>query len=84
MNKHIRRLSVLLLSVWMLWGDLIWSLKDRAVGPSSTLLFKQIIDSEFLYGLIIIAFPNFTNIFLQPIIGFISDRHRGRLGRRIL
>lgn len=75
--------GILLLSLWMLWGDLIWSLKDRAVGPSSTLLFKQIIDSEFLYGLIIIAFPNFTNIFLQPIIGFVSDRHRGRLGRRI-
>ena len=75
--------GIILLSIWMLWGDLIWSLKDRAVGPSSTLLFKQIIDSEFLYGLIIIAFPNFTNIFLQPIIGFVSDRHRGRLGRRI-
>ncbi|MBR7118675.1 MAG: MFS transporter [Lentisphaeria bacterium] len=75
--------GVIALSFWMLWGDFVWSMKDRAIGPSSTLLFKQIIDSEFLYGLIIIAFPNFTNIFLQPIIGFVSDRHRGRLGRRI-
>ncbi|MBO7154004.1 MAG: MFS transporter [Lentisphaeria bacterium] len=75
--------GIIALSFWMLWGDFVWSMKDRAIGPSSTLLFKQIIDSEFLYGLIIIAFPNFTNIFLQPIIGFVSDRHRGRLGRRI-
>ena len=75
--------GILALSFWMLWGDFVWSMKDRAIGPSSTLLFKEIIESEFLYGLIIIAFPNFTNIFLQPIIGFVSDRHRSRLGRRI-
>ena len=75
--------GILALSFWMLWGDFFWAMKDRAIGPSSTLLFKQIVNSEFLYGLIIIAFPNFTNIFLQPIIGFVSDRHRGRLGRRI-
>lgn len=29
------------------------------------------------------AFPNFTNIFLCPLISYISDRHRGRWGRRI-
>ena len=75
--------GIIALSFWMIWGDFVWAMKDRAIGPSSTLLFKQIVDSEFLFGLIIIGFPNFTNIFLQPIIGFISDRHRGRLGRRI-
>ncbi len=75
--------GLILLCFWLLWGDFPWAMKDRAIGPSATLLIKQLGVSDFLYGLIIIAFPNFTNIFLMPMISYISDRHRGRLGRRI-
>ncbi len=75
--------GLLILGFWLLWGDFPWTLKDRAVAPSATLLIKQIGVSEFVYGLIIVGFPNFTNTFLSPIISYISDRHRGRWGRRI-
>lgn len=72
-----------MLCFWLLWGDFTWAMKDRAVGPAATLLIKEIGVSEFLYGLIIVGFPNFTNTFLSPIISYLSDRHRGRWGRRI-
>ena len=68
---------------WLLWGDFAWAMKDRAIGPSATLLIRTFDVSDLVYTLIIIAFPNFTNIFLCPIVSYISDRHRGRLGRRI-
>ena len=72
-----------MLFFWLLWGDFTWAMKDRAVGPSATLLIKQIGVSDFLYALIVIAFPCSTNIFLSPIISYLSDRHRGPHGRRI-
>ena len=75
--------GLVLLCFWLLWGDFPWAMKDRAVGPSATLLIKQLGVSDFLYGLIIVGFPNFTNTFLLPAISYISDRHRGRWGRRI-
>ena len=68
---------------WLLWGDFTWAMKDRAVGPSATLLIRMFDVSDLVFTLIIVAFPNFTNIFLCPIISYISDRHRGRFGRRI-
>lgn len=75
--------GLIVLCLCLLGGDFPWALKDRAVGPSATLLIKQIGVSELVYGLVIIGFPNFTNLFLSPAICYISDRHRGRRGRRI-
>lgn len=75
--------GLVMLCFWLLWGDFPWAMKDRAVGPSATLLIKQLGVSDFIYGLIIVGFPNFTNTFLSPVIGYVSDRHRGRWGRRI-
>ena len=68
---------------WLLWGDFAWAMKDRAIGPAATLLIRTFDVNDFLFSLIIISFPSFTNIFLMPIISYISDRHRGRWGRRI-
>ncbi len=68
---------------WLLGGDFAWAMKDRAISPAATLLIREFGVSDLVYSLIIIAFPNFTNIFLMPMISYISDRHRGRFGRRI-
>ena len=75
--------GLIALFCYLLGGDFAWALKDRAIGPASILLFKKFCDSDLLFSLIVIAFPNFTNIYLCPIISYISDRHRGKLGRRI-
>ena len=68
----------------LLWGDFAWSMKDRVVFPMTVKLAKERFElNDTLYSILIISFPNFTNIFLMPIVSFLSDRHRGRLGRRI-
>ncbi len=76
-------LGLIILSMWLIGGDIPLQLKARAVGPSATILIKEIGVSEFLYGLIMVSWPQFTSIFLGPIVCYISDRHRGRWGRRI-
>jgi MFS family permease len=75
--------SLIVLFIWLLGGDFAWAMKDRAIVPAATLLIRQFGVSDLVFSLIIISFPNFTNIFLTPIISYISDRHRGRWGRRI-
>ncbi|MBR0457639.1 MAG: MFS transporter [Victivallales bacterium] len=75
--------GLVILALFLVWGDFTWAMKDRAVGPSATILIKKIGVSDFVYSLIIVSFPNFTNIFLCPLIAYISDRHRGPMGRRI-
>ena len=50
-----------MLFFWLLWGDFTWAMKDRAVGPSATLLIKQIGVSDFLYALIVIALCIFSS-----------------------
>lgn len=68
----------------LLWGDFAWSMKDRVVFPMTTKLAKERFGlNDTWYSVLIISFPNFTNIFLMPIVSYLSDRHRGRLGRRI-
>ncbi len=68
----------------LLWGDFAWSMKDRVVFPMTVKLAKDRFGlNDTLYSILIISFPNFTNIFLMPIVSYLSDRHRGRLGRRI-
>ena len=68
----------------LLWGDFAWSMKDRVVFPMTVKLAKERFEmDDTWYSILIISFPNFTNIFLMPIVSYLSDRHRGRLGRRI-
>ncbi|MBQ4107119.1 MAG: MFS transporter [Lentisphaeria bacterium] len=75
--------GVIVLFCWLLWGDFAWGLKERAVGFVAGLMVKSFGISNFWYGVMMTSYPCFTNIFLMPVISFWSDRHRGRLGRRI-
>ncbi len=75
--------GLVVLFFWLMWGDFAYSMKDRAAGAVAGLMLKRFDVSDFLYGIIMISFPNFTNIFLCPIVSYRSDRHRGKYGRRI-
>ncbi len=75
--------GLVMLFIWLMWGDFAYSMKDRASGPVAALMIKQFDVSDFLFGIIMISFPNFTNLFLCPIVAYRSDRHRGKYGRRI-
>ena len=68
---------------WLLWGDFAWSMKERTVGQVATLLVKSFQIPDLWVSILIVSIPNFTNIFLMPIVSFRSDRHRGKYGRRI-
>ncbi len=75
--------GIVMLFIWLLWGDFVWSMKERAVGYVAALMVKSFGVSDFVYSLLIISFPSFATIFLGPIISYKSDRYRSRFGRRI-
>ncbi len=76
--------GIIALCFWLLWGDCPWALKERAIYPSAGIvLTKQLGVSNLLFAVITIWVPNLINMFLAPAISYISDRHRGKLGRRI-
>lgn len=67
----------------MLTGDFAWAFKDRSVAMITKVLFKQYGASDFVNGLLITSLPMILGVILTPIVSYRSDRHRGKLGRRI-
>lgn len=47
------------------------------------LLIKKFEASDMITGLLIGTLPNALGLVLTPVISYVSDRHRGRWGRRI-
>jgi len=68
---------------WLLWGDVAWSLRERSVPSTMQLLFQKLGASNLLSSLLIASLPNILVLICGPIVSYRSDRHRGRLGRRI-
>ena len=75
--------GLVVLFVWLLWGDFSLAMRDRAVGPVLGLLFNRYHASDLVTGLFFASLPAGIGLILCPIISFRSDRHRGRWGRRI-
>lgn len=71
------------LFAWLLLGDFAWSLKERAVVPVAQVLLKQLQASDFFIALVVGSLPAALGMLLGPVVAVRSDRHRGRLGRRI-
>lgn len=67
---------------WLLWGDFAWQLKDRT-GPIVQVMLGQFKASDFLTALFMMSVPAVITMTLGPLVGFWSDNHRGRWGRRI-
>lgn len=72
-----------ILFFWLLWGDVAWSLKERSILPMGQLVLKQLHASDFINGLLMGALPSLIAMLIQPVVSFASDRHRGKMGRRI-
>lgn len=75
--------GLVLLFAFLLIGDFAWSLKERAVTPVAQILLRQLQASDFFIALVVGSFPAALGLLLGPVIAVRSDRHRGRLGRRI-
>jgi MFS family permease len=75
--------GLIVLFFWLLWGDFALNLKDRAVPPTLQLLLRQYHASDFTAGALVGTLPHAIAVLVLPIVGYWSDRHRGRWGRRI-
>ena len=44
--------GLIVLFLWLMWGDFAYSMKDRAAGAVAGLMLKRFDVSDFLYGII--------------------------------
>jgi MFS family permease len=75
--------GLVVLFFWLLWGDFGFYLKERAVPPALQLLLARFHVSDLVVGLLLASLPQVIAVLIGPVIGYHSDRHRGRWGRRI-
>lgn len=75
--------GLVMLFLWLLWGDFAWSMRDRSIGPMAQWYLNHLNVSNLLFGLLISSFPALIGLIFSPIVAVKSDRHRGRFGRRI-
>lgn len=75
--------GLVILFLWLLWGDFAWAMRDRSVPSILQILFKKYDASDTVTGLLLGSLPAAIAMLISPIISYKSDRHRGRWGRRI-
>jgi MFS family permease len=71
------------LTVWLLWGDIAWWMRERSAMPMVQLLLKKLSASDFVTALYLITIPSLTLLSIGPLVSIWSDRYRSRWGRRI-
>lgn len=71
------------LFMWLLWGDFCFTLMETVVPSVVPLRLNELNAPNWVLGLVMLTIPGILNVALNPIISTASDRHRGRLGRRI-
>lgn len=75
--------GLFLLFFWLLGGDFGLQFKERTVQPTLQLLLGHFQASDFVTGLLLLSLPQAIGVVVNPVFGYLSDRHRGRWGRRI-
>jgi MFS family permease len=75
--------SLVMLFVWMLWGDFCFVLMDQLLPMLLPLQLKALGASGFVMGLLTLTIPSAMNFVITPIVSFRSDRYRSKWGRRI-
>jgi maltose/moltooligosaccharide transporter len=68
---------------WLLWGDFSYQLRDRALNSIFPKLLHNFGASDTMVASLTSSAAALIVIILTPIFSYLSDRHRGRLGRRI-
>lgn len=75
--------TLVVLFCWLIFGDFAWSMRDRSVLPLAQWYLNHLNVPNLVFGLLLSSFPALLGLVLAPIVSVKSDRHRGRLGRRI-
>ena len=77
------RLGLFMMFVWLLWGDLVWSLMETVFPASMPLQLDRLgVPNEWI-GYLMGTAGAMINMTFVPVISFRSDRTRTRWGRRI-
>ncbi|MEI8246162.1 MAG: MFS transporter [Lentisphaerota bacterium] len=71
------------LFTWLLWGDFCFNMMETVVPSIVPLRLRELNVPSWVMGLVLVTLPCILNVALNPIISTASDRHRGRMGRRI-
>lgn len=75
--------GLMLLFLFLLLGDLAWSLRERAVQEVFKAMLLNLSKNALLLNLLVGALPAAVTMVVAPVVGAWSDRTRTRLGRRI-
>jgi MFS family permease len=75
--------GLLYVFVLLLWGDFILQLMESELPSVLPFLLKDLHASQSSIQFILKTLGYIVSVGLAPVVGFRSDRHRGRLGRRI-
>ncbi|GAA0995710.1 MFS transporter [Acrocarpospora macrocephala] len=78
-QPRIRKRVVLLIATAVFGQELIWNFYDAQV-PAE---LRRYVTSAGLIGLIM-GIDNVLGVFVQPWMGYLSDRHRARHGNRLI
>jgi len=71
------------LFTWLLWGDFCFSLMETIWPNILPLMLNEQGAPNMVLALVITTIPSAMNFVMNPIISTMSDRYRGKLGRRI-
>lgn len=71
------------LFAWLLWGDFCFQLMENAGPAIIPFKLKDLGASNTTMQVILTILPSILNVTVCPWVSYKSDRHRGRLGRRI-
>jgi len=58
-------------------------MKDRSIAPVAQNVLMMFRASSLMQSIFLVSLPAAVGLIIGPVISFSSDRHRGRLGRRI-
>lgn len=75
--------GVVMLFLWLLWGDFCFSIFEEIFSKFLPLYMKDLNASSTLVGVLTGSLGGIVNVLFMPGISMASDRHRGPRGRRI-
>ena len=75
--------GIAMLFIWLAWGELFWTVLDHNVPGIMPLKLKELGATDTVNAILNKSLSYLIIFFLAPLVSVWSDRHRGRLGRRI-
>ena len=77
------RAGLAIIFFWLLWGDLCFTMMETVIPMVLPVKLVEFGAPAWMILLVTSSIPQIINVFMNPVISFKSDRHRGPRGRRI-